>query len=80
MAGRRLVAGAVNGAVDMFGRAIDGVEPQRLAAPAFHVVPRALRHDDALVGGGAGGHARSLYPTGAADRASRVGPGGTRVI
>ena len=33
----------------MFGRAIDGIEAQRLFARADHIVARVLGHDDSIV-------------------------------
>ena len=48
--GAGLGAGLVNRAVYVLGRAIDGVEPEGLRAGIDHIVPRALGHDDAVIG------------------------------
>src|SRR5690606_6401188 len=49
VAGAGFGAGLVDRAVDVLGRAVDGVELERLLADADDVVARALRHDDAVV-------------------------------
>jgi hypothetical protein len=49
MIGAGIRAGLVNRAVEMFGRAVDGIEPERHLAGADHIVARALRHDDSIV-------------------------------